>query len=438
MSQRRLSSRRDFLARTAAAGFAAYAGAAAAHGATKIRPTVRLGRSTPPSADEPVRMAVIGTGGMGTGHCEAFCAFGRDGRANVQIVALADPWPANLNRARQKCEQGQTEVRVDAYADYHQVLAREDIHAVLIASPEHWHAQHVIDAITAGKDVYCEKPMTLRLDQALEVYRTVKAHPDRIFQVGTQKMRLPKYHEARKVIASGSLGPPTMSQTSYCRNSKSGEWNYYHVDPNWKPGKDVDWDAWCGPLGQQPWDPYLLNRWRRYSVASTGIVGDLLVHEMTPLMFALQRGWPTRVIAQGQHIIDKSMDNHDTVNLTIAFEKEHTMLVAGATNNEVGLETLIRCHKGNIFLNSRHCVVRPERLFVDDIEEQTIECPDIGNDQDMHRLGWLESIRNREAPAAGIEISTQVMVAVDLATRSMWSGQAWSFDPETMTAAPIC
>ncbi len=114
------------------------------------------------------------------------------------------------------------------------------------------------------------------------------------------------------------------------------------------------------------------------------------------------------------------------------------MMVAGATNNENGLETLIRCHKANVYLNSRHCVIRPERAYVNDIDERTIECPDIGNDQDVHRLGWLECIRTREPAASGVDLGTQVMVAVDLASRSMWDGQAWGFNVEKMVAYPIC
>ncbi|MBX3363400.1 MAG: Gfo/Idh/MocA family oxidoreductase [Phycisphaeraceae bacterium] len=436
---RQRTSRRRFLATTAAASMAAtLASGAGGRFARLPQPTVPAGRVRPPRGNEPIRMAVIGTGGMGTGHCSAFTTFAKRGEANVQVVALADPWPENLNKAKKLCEDNQTEVRVDAYEDYREILGRDDIHAVLIASPEHWHAQQAIDAIVAGKDVYVEKPMTLKVEEAIELYKVVKAHPDRIFQVGTQMMRLPKYHEAKKVLATGEFGPPTMSQTSYCRNTPSGEWNYYRVNPNWQPGKDVNWEKWCGPLGLQKWDPYLLNRWRRYKVASTGIIGDLLVHVMTPLMFALDRGWPTRVVAQGQHMIDKAMENHDTVNLLIGFEKEHTMMVAGATNNENGLETLIRCHKANIYLNSRHCVIRPERVFVNDIDERTIECPDIGNDQNVHRLGWLECIRTREPSPSGVELGTQVMVAVDLASRSMWDGRAWGFNTETLAPYPIC
>src|SRR5690606_30534136 len=128
------------------------------------------------------------------------------------------------------------------------------------------------------------------------------------------------------------------------------------------------------------------------------------------------------------------MENFDQVNLAINFESGHQMVVAGSTCNEVGLETLIRGHKGNIYLGGRHCVVRPERIYSEEMDTQEIECPDIGNDQDMHRLKWLKCIRTREQPDSDIVQGTKVMVIVDLAARSMWEGAAFGFDPKTMTA----
>ena len=98
---------------------------------------------------------------------------------------------------------------------------------------------------------------------------------------------------------------------------------------------------------------------------------------------------------------------------------------------------MIRGTKGNLYLNSAHCVLRPERIWAEDVEEQTVQCPDIGNDQDVHRLGWMHSIRTRTKPDSSAELGMKVMVVVDLAARSMWEGKAFSFDPKTMTSAAI-
>ncbi|MCC6676094.1 MAG: Gfo/Idh/MocA family oxidoreductase [Phycisphaerales bacterium] len=426
-------SRREFLAWTAgAAGAATVIGNAAVAAAPRFE--VLPGRPVkPPKEGEVIRMAVIGTGGMGTGHCAAFANLNTARQAKVQIVALADPWPRNLDRAHKRLtEEWQKGVEITKYADYKELLKRDDIHGVLIASPEHWHAQHAIDAVLAGKDVYCEKPMCLNLTDAMKLAEVAKSHPDVIVQVGTQKMALPAYHEARKWIREGLIGTPTCSQTSYCRNSPKGEWNYYEVDPKWQAGKDVDWEKWCGPIGSMPFDPYVLNRWRRYRRTSTGIIGDLLVHVMTPLMMAMDQGWPVRVTASGAHIIDKTMENHDTLNILAEFETGHQMIVMGATTNDTGLTPMIRGPKGNIEVTDGSLRFTPQKPYAEDAEERKPQLPSIGDDQDQHRMNWLECIRTRKKPEADVESGLKVMVIVDLATRSLWEGGAWTFDPKTM------
>jgi hypothetical protein len=126
------------------------------------------------------------------------------------------------------------------------------------------------------------------------------------------------------------------------------------------------------------------------------------------------------------------MENHDQVNLNIEFENEHIMIVAGSTCNELGLETLIRGHKANIYLGGRNTTVRPERLFSEEVEERTIEGEDHGDDQALLRRRWIECIRTREPVPSPVELGAKVMVIVDLATRSMWEGSAFGFDPGKM------
>lgn len=431
----RTQTRRQFIANTvvAAAATSVLASCASTSSTKTGRVTAvpKAKARVPVGEGEDIRMAIIGTGGMGGGHMHAMMNFHNKGMEKVRVVALCDVNKIRLDDAHKQCEEIQG-IQVDRYRYYPEVLAREDIHGVLIASPEHWHAQMAIDALAAGKDVYLEKPMTFFLEDAFKLREMVLANPQLIFQVGTQKMILPKWTEAQKIIAAGGIGKPTFSQTSYCRNSKDGEWLYYNIDPKVVPGEALDWEAWCGPQGVREFDGALYARWRRYKDFSTGIVGDLLVHVMTPLMMALDAGWPTRVTATGGHYVDKAMENHDQVNMTIQFEKEHTMIVAGSTCNDIGLETMIRGHEATMWLNSNNVVIRPQPHWVNDIDEQTIECPNIANDQDNLRLNWLECIRTRKAAVSGIDLASKMMVAVALATRSMWEGHAFSFDPATL------
>jgi predicted dehydrogenase len=419
-------SRRKFL-KTSAAGLASVGIAATSVDAATYRRIL--------GANERIRMGVIGTGGMGTGHVDAFCNLKASSKVAYDLVALADVCQPRLDNAHKVATEKQTGVQVDRYRRYHDLLARDDIDCVLIATPEHQHHVNAMDAIHAGKDVYLEKPMTLRTEHAMQLREVVKAS-DRVFCVGTQKMALSKFRDARRLIAEGEIGKPIWSQTSYCRNTKTGEWNYYGIDPNWEPGVNVDWDEWLGWLGPRKWDPKLYARWRRYKEFSTGIVGDLLVHQMTPVMFALDADWPVRVTATGFHHIDLEMENHDQVNMTVQFADGHTMIVAGSTCNENGLETMIRGHEGTVHLGGSNCRITPERIFVDDHEPIDIPARPV-HDQNMLRMDWMEAVSERREPFSSVELGTKVVVAVDLATRSMWEGKAFGFDPETLTAKAL-
>ena len=443
-----LESRRRFLATTA--GAAAAAAVAGSVGKAMARPAPfpaprdeePVGKAKPRIAvkdGEIIRVGVIGIGGnpgacaMGMGHCESLVNLNKKGREKVQVVAICDLNKHYLEDGKSKIEQAQPGVKVDTYTKSAELLARGDIHGVVVATPEHWHSANGIEAILAGKDLYLEKPMCLNLAMAMALHRVAAANPDVIAQVGSQNTRQPKYMAAKEMIASGLIGTPTFSQTSYCRNSKDGEW-HYGFDKNWKPGVDIDWETWCKPLGSMPWDPQLYSQWRRYRKTSTGIIGDLLVHQMTPLMMALDQGWPVRVMATGGHLVDKDMENHDNINIGVQFETGHQMTVLGSTCNESGLEVMIRGHKGNIHLGGRNCEMTPERVFAgEDVEPKTVKSADTGDDQDAHRVGWLQAMRTREKPPSSIDLHLRVMVIVDLATRSMWEGSAFTFDPKTMT-----
>lgn len=446
------TTRRDFLARTAGiAGAAAVLGSAGS--------SIGMGAWTPPRAvprarlrkDDPVRIGIVGVGApgmcaMGAGHIMRFAGLAKEGKTNCEIVAVCDLNSLTLEYGCDLAVKHGQATRPEGYLRHEDMFARDDIHGVVLAVPEHWHAPMAIDAIAAGKDVYVEKPMTLDLPDALKLREAVRANPDVVVQVGTQMINLPEYHEAKKLIEAGEIGVPTFSQCGYCRNSKHGEWHYAtEPDQNlwpgakWTPGENLDWERWCRPIGSMPWDPKLYTQWRRYRKTSTGIIGDLLVHQMTPILFALGNtaGWPVHVKATGAHHVDKEMENHDNIHITVQFESGHQMFVCGSTCNELGVERLIRGHRANIYLNNRQCKFVPERIYADATYPNTIQCPDIGNDQDQHRLVWLDSIRTRRQPISDVELGTKIMVIVDLAARSIWEGKAFEFNPQTMRARPV-
>jgi len=429
--------RRTFLTQTAAlasAGLGLTACSSLSGSGQRTEPRRHVAPRLQVADGEPLRIGVIGTGGMGTGHCNAIASQVKEGAYDARIVAVCDVAKPRMEGIRAKLSEDQG-IEVAGYQDHEALLARDDLHGVLIASPEHWHAQMVTDAILAGKDCYVEKPMTLRLEEALWLKRLMEVNDDMICQVGTQYMMYPKYVEARRLIAEGAIGKPIFSQTSYCRNSKDGEW-LYGIDPELVPGPELDWRAWCGPAGEHEWDTEVFHRWRRYKDWSTGIIGDLLVHMTTPMIYALGGPWPVRVVASGGHYVDEAMENHDQVNINLELEGGHVMHVVGSTCNELGLETLIRGHEANLYLGGKDLVLRPERIFSEDVDGQTIVCEDV-SPQHALRADWMSSMRTREPNRSPVEFACKVMVMVDLATRSMWGGQAWGFDPETLTARAL-
>jgi predicted dehydrogenase len=423
-------SRRHFLKTTAAAAVAAGLAGREAEAAEDLEPIPQAQARPALGPNDVIKVAVIGTGGMGTGHAEAFARNARDGRP-VRLEALCDlcdPRVANAKARVDKIQGGD----ITTYRRHEEVLARPDIHGVLIATPEHWHGRMAEAAIKAGKDVYVEKPMTLNLKDAQRLRKVVAANPSAIVVVGTQFVMTPSYVAAQKLIAEGAIGKPVWSQTSYCRNSKAGEWTYYAIDANWKPGENLDWAEWCKPLGKATWNPEIYARWRRYKKYSSGIIGDLLVHHVTPTVKALNVGWPIRVVATGGHLIDKAMENPDQINISIDFENDHTMVVAGSTCNELGLERIIRGHKANLFVGGRNAIIRPERIWADEIEEREIAPEgEVLDPQELLRRHWVDCIRTREKPMSDVELGTKVMVIVDLAQRSFWERAAFGFDPRS-------
>src|SRR6058998_1418254 len=150
-------------------------------------------------ANDRIRVGVIGCGGQGTGHVSSLVK--RSAEDNISVVAVSDVYQRRVTRAKEICKG-------DGYLDYRKLLERNDIDAVLIATPDHWHAKISIDALEAGKHVYCEKPMTHTVEQALQVRKAVKRYK-KVFQVGPNATGSDTFWKAREAIADGRIGKVT-------------------------------------------------------------------------------------------------------------------------------------------------------------------------------------------------------------------------------------
>jgi predicted dehydrogenase len=264
------SSRRHFL-QTTAAGLAASALAA---------------QDKKISANDRVQVATIGLGGMGTGDTQSSTRV-----PGVELVAVADIYQGRLDHAKEEFGQ-----QVFITRDYREVLARKDVDAVIIATPDHWHSRISIDAMNAGKDVYCEKPMVQRLDDGKQVIEA-QQKTGRILQVGSQRVSSIVYQKARELFRGGAIGELNMVEAWWDRNSAIGAWQY-SIPLDATP-ETIDWDRFLGRAPKVPFEPVRLFRWRNYRDYGTGVAGDLFVHLFSGMHFVTGAMGPTRVYATG-------------------------------------------------------------------------------------------------------------------------------------------
>jgi predicted dehydrogenase len=381
---------------------------------------------------EPIRIGIVGYGNMGGGHTDGLLRAREGGDAKLDVVAIADVCEPRREACAALLRERQPGVEVSAHLDYLEMFERPDIHAVLIATPEHWHATHAVHAVEYGKDVYVEKPMTLALEEAFWLRRVVKSS-DAIVQVGTQWLMHPRFVQARKLVASGALGTRVSSLVSFGRNSREGEW-LYPIDETLEPGPRLDWERWCGPLGPHEWNTDVYHRWRRYREFSTGLIGDILSHLIAPMLLAIDEGLPVRVTAQGSHMVDTAMENHDQIAGHIEFESGHVMTVLGSTCNDRGTPWMIRGNRADVLLGHGSAQLIPQAAWADMEEEPEKFARPAKDIQQQLRLDWLRSIRSRRPNRSNVDLGLQHMIVVDLMARSAWSGRTWRFDPVTSRA----
>ena len=183
---------------------------------------------------------------------------------------------------------------------YQDLLDSKDIDCIIVATPDHWHKKIVIDAVRAGKDVYCEKPMSHSIADGAEMVKAVQAS-GRVLQVGSQVVSSPLFIKAKEMIAAGKIGKVSLVELAMGRNDPNGAWTY--PLPPGLSEDNVDWATWLGDTPKRPLDPVVFARWRSWRAYGSGIAGDLMVHLLSGMQCALSlSAIPDRAVASGRLI----------------------------------------------------------------------------------------------------------------------------------------
>jgi predicted dehydrogenase len=231
---------------------------------------------------KPIRFGIVGVGMEGSGLLKTAIEL-----PGVECVGAADLYDGRHLLARQITGNPKLPVT----RRYKELLDRKDIDCMVVAVPDFWHAQVVVDACNAGKDVYCEKPMSHTISDGFEMVEAAKKN-NRIVQIGAQRVSSALCRKARELYQNGAIGKVVMVELSYGRNSPNGAWVY--PPPPDLSLSNLDWNTWLKDTPKIPLSPDRFARWRAWRVYGTGVAGDLMVHLLSGMMYTLDWNEPPR------------------------------------------------------------------------------------------------------------------------------------------------
>ncbi len=373
-----------------------------------------------PIPTKTLGIGLIGCGGRGNYLAGAARQLNDAGEA-VEIVAACDIYQPRLERRA-------TKFSAKEYKNSAELVRDPRVEAVIVATPDRLHVHHALEAVRAGKDVYCEKPLThwAQFDQLKELVREVRAHKS-VFQVGAQWVSDPIWSRAAEHIRKGDIGKVVHAQTGYFRHGDDGERGMPVDDPQAQPGRGLDWDAFQADAPRRDFSVSRFFQWRMYLEYSGGPVTDLYPHPLTRLLKALGAGFPRKVVAAGgKYFYNGQRDVPDTFDLLIEYPEGFTVSVLGSIVNDTPIDTIIRGSEGTVTFSGEALLSfapqpgskKSRRTLITD--RTTLD----------HMQDFIRCVRTRETPRCDIELGYRVQVPLIMAMQSYMSGKAAYFDAE--------
>ena len=390
----------------------------------------------------PKRVGLIGTGWYGK--CDLLRLIQV---APVEVVSLCDVDRNMLSEAGKIVASRQASGKQPRlYSDYRKMLAEKDLDIVLIATPDHWHALAMIEAVKAGADVYVQKPISVDVVEGQAMLAAARKY-NRVVQVGTQRRSTPHLIDARdRIINEGKLGTIGMIEI-YC---------YYHMrarqnPPDTAPPDYLDYEMWTGPAPMRPYNSLVHPRgWRAFMEYGNGIVGDMCIHMLDMVRWMLDLGWPNRVASTGGILVDKASKANisDTQAATFSFGDlpmiwQHRTY-GSSPDSDYPWGATIYGDKGTLKLSVHRWDFIPAgggETIHQDVKYELEEYPEDKTEKDLerhvapairgHMIDFLHAIETQGKPVADIEqgyISTTTCI---LANLSMELGRSLEWDPKT-------
>jgi len=344
------------------------------------------------AANDKILMGLIGSGGRGRGVMRSFTKVD----PAVQFIAVCDVCEERRSAgARDAVGKDGDPNKVKKFLDHRQLLDMKEINAVLIASPTHWHAPHLFDAVQAGKDVYLEKPMSLSIEQGAEMVKAVRK-TDRIVQIGMQRRSSPMVQEAKKLMEEGILGRVTLVRAQWF-------WHRPPLNKDLKLPPDYDWERFLGSAPKRPVEPVRALMWRFFWDYEGGIVTDQGTHLMDVVQWLTGKGTPRSAVMQGGSYM-LGYETPDTFCAALEYPDFTASWMCTYTNcYENGWRIVFQGDKGTMIVDDDGYRVCPEP-WREVANQKPIKENKSGIPTEPHVENFLECIRTRKQPNAPVEV----------------------------------